>query len=652
EATCLLQRWIRGELGRARVKKIVSCRYKSILDPTTGNTYYYNTRTKEVTWIKPRWFLEPHELHHRKKIKFNENTAASTLQRIYRGRLARRYLRQLLQNRFQKVWDPERQKFYFIDAETKETKWDAPKFAQSLDSIVQMKHKKRRKKKVLTEEDSAVLVQKTFRMQQARKTATIQANRSIEQIWDPASQAYFYHNKQTNAVTWTKPRYWVDKVPEEDNTVKKEDVKQIIERRRKYVITDPNEAAILLQTHYRRRRVRNQWKVNLMDRFQKVFDPNTKKYTFYQHITLIDTRYFYYDKEKNESQWSAPRILEEFIVPSPNQRSNATEESAAVRIQGIFRLRKARREALELAQANYEKVYDEDIQAFYYFNTKTGQSQWTKPKCFHDADADKLIKVNGHNAITERKLWCLILLSVVIGVVSLNEKHSTLCSRELSREAMYILEQHVYRPAQYFDFKMPSAELCPIAADQILFLDHESHKYRVHSNRWKCGYCSKNFRTESYLDKHMDLKHSNEDERGICLGDICDILNCPTTRALHRHAKCSHNTVFRLKQQCLSLFQSCFPHEEPSINTIRRSEPISNILYESVVENICEAITCEGIYEEETNQVAEAFLGVIKFLLIVCLLVGIITNLCTKTERFKATIELKYHIYSTVPISV
>jgi hypothetical protein len=65
----------------------------------------------------------------------------------------------------------------------------------------------------------------------------------------------------------------------------------------------------------------------------------------------------------------------------------STEACAAVRIQGIFRLRLARREALRLAQESYEKVYDETVHAFYYFNTYTGQSQWTKPKCFHNDDA-------------------------------------------------------------------------------------------------------------------------------------------------------------------------------------------------------------------------------------------------------------------------
>ncbi|KDO16816.1 hypothetical protein SPRG_17701 [Saprolegnia parasitica CBS 223.65] len=185
------------------------------------------------------------------------------------------------------------------------------------------------------------------------------------------------------------------------------------------------------------------------------------------------------------------------------------------------------------------------------------------------------------------------------------------CSRELSREAMHLLEQHVYRPAQQLSYTMPPPETCPLATDQVLFLDHEAHKYRVHANRWKCGYCGKQFRGEPFVDQHMDAKHTAEDDHGLCLADFCGILNCPSARAQARHAKCSHNTVFRLRQQCKTLFQACFPYEAPSVNTMRRSEPASNVLFEYVRENVCEAITCEGSYDDDDDTSSPFFAGVI-----------------------------------------
>ncbi|OQR98990.1 hypothetical protein ACHHYP_07422 [Achlya hypogyna] len=397
-AVLTLQRWWRGVLVRLNVEALVRRIYRALLDPATGNTYYYNTRTKQVTWTRPRWLKEVRQ--RKRRHVFTEEAAAETLQRMYRGRLARRLLRQLLQKRFHKVWDPAAEKFYFIDGETGTAAPDVPKLGIGFDQVVPL-HRKRRKKRVLTPDMAALLVQKAYRVRQARRAAAQRANRLIEQIWDPVSQAYFYHNKQTHAVSWVKPQFWVDRTstatlasqgnattddkekPQNANTVN-DSATSLLQltksRRREYMITDENEAALLVQTQYRRRHASQQCKAVLLARFQRVLDPNTQ-------------RYFYYDKETSTSQWSAPKILQE-LIKSP-VRPRASQENAAVRIQGIFRLRRARREAVALAQSNYEKVYDGTIGAYYYFNTKTGESQWTKPKCFHNADATVHVDVHG-----------------------------------------------------------------------------------------------------------------------------------------------------------------------------------------------------------------------------------------------------------------
>ncbi|EQC32521.1 hypothetical protein SDRG_09847 [Saprolegnia diclina VS20] len=405
DALVLLQRWTRGVLGRMAVAQLVRRLYRALLDPSTGNTYYYNTRTKQVTWTKPRWLRDAGQSKRRRRqTPFSEDEAASTLQRMYRGRLARRLLAQLLQERFQKVWDPTAQRYYFVDKETNNAVSSVPKAAQSIDTLVLPKmRRKRRKKRVLTPDTAALLVQNIYRARQARRAAAVRANRVIEQIWDPSSNAFFYHNKQTHAVSWTKPPFWVDKVatatplenakessPEQATTPSEVPTTESTlasrpHRRRAYCITDANEAAVLLQTHFRRRNARDQCKAKLLQRFQRVYDPNTK-------------RYFYYDKETSVSQWTAPRMLEQL---QKTTTKHVSQETAAVRIQGVFRLRQARRDALALAQSNYEKVYDEAIHAYYYFNTKTGESQWTKPKCLRDADAVLHVLVNAATEPTE-----------------------------------------------------------------------------------------------------------------------------------------------------------------------------------------------------------------------------------------------------------
>ena len=35
-------------------------------------------------------------------------------------------------------------------------------------------------------------------------------------------------------------------------------------------------------------------------------------------------------------------------------------------------------------------------------------------------------------------------------------------------------------------------------------------RHRHHGVQWRCGFCDKVFRTEAFLDKHMDNHHQNE----------------------------------------------------------------------------------------------------------------------------------------------
>ena len=57
-----------------------------------------------------------------------------------------------------------------------------------------------------------------------------------------------------------------------------------------------------------------------------------------------------------------------------------SEDEAATVIAGLFRRREARKRLLMMASAVYEKAYDESTGCFFYFNTKTQESHWDKPK--------------------------------------------------------------------------------------------------------------------------------------------------------------------------------------------------------------------------------------------------------------------------------
>ena len=49
---------------------------------------------------------------------------------------------------------------------------------------------------------------------------------------------------------------------------------------------------------------------------------------------------------------------------------------------------------------------------------------------------------------------------------------------------------------------------CPFHSANNIFFDQELHKFRISSNLWQCLFCKKKFVTENYVDKHMELRHT------------------------------------------------------------------------------------------------------------------------------------------------
>ncbi|CAK4111802.1 unnamed protein product [Aphanomyces euteiches] len=218
-----------------------------------------------------------------------------------------------------------------------------------------------------------------------------------------------------------------------------------------------------------------------------------------------------------------------------------------------------------------------------------------------------------------------LLVVFCSGIAAMASSPSTTCSRQLSREAMQILHKKVFRPARRLAYELP--EICPLIAEHIYFLEHEQKKERLHSGRLRCGLCNKQFRNEHYLDGHFDRKHTEDHPGGICMAEFCDILNCPSHRALARHAKCTHSSARRLKMKCQDLFQTCFPYEEPSFNatTLRRGDPVSNRLYSDMLEHICDAISCEAQEVPDPPSVAYIMFETgVKFLVMLAFLLGVI----------------------------
>lgn len=89
----------------------------------------------------------------------------------------------------------------------------------------------------------------------------------------------------------------------------------------------------------------------------------------------------------NQSLENAPAGFDACVVPSP-----CSLESAAVRIQSLYRRRAGRAALRHLLAEVYEKVFDPDSNSYYYYSKRTKQSQWEKPVLLGDHDLADLPK--------------------------------------------------------------------------------------------------------------------------------------------------------------------------------------------------------------------------------------------------------------------
>jgi hypothetical protein len=80
------------------------------------------------------------------------------------------------------------------------------------------------------------------------------------------------------------------------------------------------------------------------------------------------------EKEKTPRPNEARRVKREETCKPAN------EEEAAMFIQRMWRTRAAREQVALLVKSLFEKYWDEDYQCYYYYNKKSGETTWYKPK--------------------------------------------------------------------------------------------------------------------------------------------------------------------------------------------------------------------------------------------------------------------------------
>jgi len=347
EAARIVQHAYRCHRGRQFMRRIMRSRIKKLWDPASGRFYYYNTTTKESSWEKPRLLHVDEEDHdpevERREAKVNakglrrhavtlrpekfhnEEAAARTIQALYRRFATRRLLLEQLSRRYRKIMDPVSGQPYYYDSVAGTATWFKPAVLGEYDlelfddlasgrrrstliappaaalSVVaklpriseraRLKRLKRRLQRLrqMSRDEAASRLQRMWRTGRAKAELRELLFDAYEKVFDPTTEHFYYYNRKTGVAKWEKPV-----LLEGDGRDIKET--KLIRRRREHTVTNPSEAKLVLFSFMRCAAARLELHRLLQERIQKVFDPNSQQY-------------YYFDKLTGQSSWKKPVTL-------------------------------------------------------------------------------------------------------------------------------------------------------------------------------------------------------------------------------------------------------------------------------------------------------------------------------------------------------
>lgn len=197
------------------------------------------------------------------------------------------------------------------------------------------------------------------------------------------------------------------------------------------------------------------------------------------------------------------------------------------------------------------------------------------------------------------------MLTVVIILLrfSLLVGSSQFCSREISRKVRAFTKREIFSELQISPYNLPS--ICQLNPSNDFFEEQEKFKAQISRADWHCLYCDKHFKSELYLDLHMQNKHEDKisNKSTTCLADLCPALGCHLTDKLYNDAErysfdrdfessqnkfhnveaCTPTDIEKNKYKCEVLIDRCF-----SGLFDRNGVPLDQVFHE----RICNQVRC------------------------------------------------------------
>jgi hypothetical protein len=137
------------------------------------------------------------------------------------------------------------------------------------------------------------------------------------------------------------------------------------------------------------------------------------------------------------------------------------------------------------------------------------------------------------------------------------------CDYALGRKTRAEIQRVITKRVQAVvgDYEYPAK--CRLAAANDKLLPHEKHKKRRYQGKaegeFECLYCKKRFKSEKYLDLHMERHHSTEVNGTTCLANFCDVFGTCPGGAFAKGKECNATRAIAAKHLCNDIMLECFP---------------------------------------------------------------------------------------------
>ena len=251
---------------------------------------------------------------------------------------------------------------------------------------------------------------------------------------------------------------------------------------------------------------------------------------------------------------------------------------------------------------------------------------------------------NNNNKIMKDIVLLLLLHTLLArlgnaqrSILDLPQHHES-CSREQSRTARRLVQTHILLPASAASVPMSSD--CPFQPNLDRYREHEIHgKTKTYRGHWQCPYSGKVFKTERYLDFHLQRFWSQKNgvNASECLASWCDVLGCEDSSTNKRPLTGTKTNEERhLEHKCRAVLHSCFP-------------PTSGVSARHLQDQIFETVCSKSIRSEKVRrklkqqhhaQHMSAFTVLWYILVIVTTLVTAVFYICYYLQRVDGQVDL------------